>query len=60
MLFCTSQARASQDLLWNSNNRKAFLLKDDIPWEPKITVFIQVSLRKLLLLGICIDIESKI
>lgn len=39
---------------------EGFLLKDYVPWEPKISVFIQVSLRKLLLLGICIDIESKI
>lgn len=60
MLLCTSQARASQDLLWRSNNGKALLLEDDVPWEPKISVFIQVSLRKLLLLGMCIDMESKI
>lgn len=60
MLFCTSQARALQDLLWKSNNGKAFLLKDDVPWEPKISMFIQVSLRKLLLLGMCVDRESKI
>ncbi|KAI1239627.1 hypothetical protein IHE44_0011047, partial [Lamprotornis superbus] len=41
MLLCTSQAKASQDLLWKSNNGEAFLLEDDVPWEPKISVFIQ-------------------
>lgn len=60
MPFCTSQARALQDLLWKSNNGKAFLLTDDVPWEPKISVFIQVSLRTLLLLGMSIDTESRI